>query len=185
MPSTQSVGQLQPAWHIHKASYSPKPYFPSINYFSCIPDRQPGTPRAAGSVSSDAGGQISWIPSFRWMPEDNPPIPHSESGPVIPISCFVPPWFLWISKWNLTPANLSRLSRVPWPFWTPKSMHCAPRGIWLQVLCIAQMSFLNEDSGKKKKKKKRIQKNLTSHLRKERRNAENEPTNIKTQEAAF
>lgn len=161
MPSTQSVGQLQPAWHIHCRSYSPELFFPSINYFSCIPnckDQQPGTPRAAGS------GWLCEQPAMMLRGKYRGPLPSDGSQkPSFPshtvnlgqYSQFLlctptKQEFLWISKWNLTPTNLSRLSRVSCSFRAPKSMHCAPRGIWLQVLCIAQMSFLNEDPKKKK-----------------------------------
>lgn len=183
MPSTQSVGQLQPAWHIHNTSYSPKPYFPSINCFSCIPDQQPGAPRAAGFVSSDAGGQISWISSFRWKPEDNPPIPHSESGPVIPISCFVPPLNFKVESHSCQP--LQALQSALTILNTQVHALCSQGNLAASSLHSSNVFPEWRLREKKKKKKKRIQKNLTSHLRKERRNAENEPTNIKTQEAAF
>lgn len=49
MTSTQSVGQLQPAQHTQCIIFS-RTLSSSINHFPCIPDQQPGTPRAAGSV---------------------------------------------------------------------------------------------------------------------------------------
>lgn len=153
MTSTQSVGQLQPAQHIHSASYSPE-LFLLHKSFSLHPwpaawyTQSSRVCLAVWATSSDAGGEISWIPSFRWKSGVNPLISHSESGPVLSVSvlfCCTPTVSLnfKVESHSHQPLQSS--------FWTPKSMHCAPRGMWLQVLCIARMSFLNENPEKKKK----------------------------------
>lgn len=164
-------------------SYSPELYFHSINYFPCIPDCKDQETDATGAATSV---WLCWQPLATMLRDkyhgslllmevrSHPPIPHSESEPVLANSCFVPPWFLWISKGNLTPCQ-----RVFCSLQAPPSMHCAHRGIWLQILHPQHSSNVFPEQRPPKKK------NLTTYLKKERRNAGNEPTNIKTQEAAF
>jgi len=110
----------------------------------------------------------------------HPPISHSESGSVLPNSCFVAPWFLWISKRDLTPTNLSGLARecpVHCEHPSPCTVFTGGFGCKCSIRSAALISFLKEDPPQKK--------SLTRFLKKERRNAENESTNIKTQEAAI
>jgi len=103
---------------------------------------------------------------------------HLSQIPAFSLFILSRPCILCVSKQGIAATNLSRAS----------CKHPSPCTVltgefhWKYSICsIAPTSLMKEDSPPPPKKKK----NLSSYLKKEERNAENESTNIKTQGACF
>lgn len=178
---------LHNTFTMHSASYSDSPelYLHPINHCSCIPD----------ATSAAASVWLCGQPAMTLKGKYQRPLPSDGSKKSF-FPCYavnlnqgsqIPALTLVILSRPVTfgggilllPVTLGLSERV---LQAPQSIHHVHRGVWLEMLHLQHSSkFVPEKRPPPPKKKK----NLTSYLKKEERNAENESTKMKTQEAAF